>query len=177
MADIPTPLLIALPRGFNASGVTLWAVRLVNALARAGRACGLIVHEEPPGQRPLALALEPGVDVFDARGLGVVDQCEGNLETLLPAYRHALGVMLLRAGTGPIVLSPNLLGDCYGLCVALGREKPGLVRTFAVHHSDIAYNDLVCTHYSQGLDAFVGVSSRITDRLRSRLPDRVGDIC
>lgn len=175
--DAHAPLLIALPHGLNASGVTLWALRLVNALSRTGRACGLIVHNEPPGQNAIDVTIDEQVEVFDARSLPSVDACNSDLEMLLPVYRHALGVMLLRqGGTGPVVISPNLLADCYRLCVALGQEKPGLVRTLAVHHSDIAYNDLLCTHYAQGIDAFVGVSTRIAGRLGGLLPGRGEDI-
>lgn len=170
------PLLIALPHGLNASGVTMWAVRLVNALARGGRACALVVHDEPQGQRPLDVAIHPGVEVLDARGLPPLDQCGGDLSPYLPVYRVAVGILATRACGTPVVCSPNLLGDSYGLFAELSRQLPGLLRAIAVHHSDTPYNDLVCEHYAPIVSAFVGVSDRITERLRAALPLRAPDI-
>jgi glycosyltransferase involved in cell wall biosynthesis len=172
---MPAPLLISLPHGLNASGVTTWAVRLVNALAPQGRACALVVHDEPPGQRAIDMPIHPGVEVFDARALPALGACGGDLSDYLPVYRVALGVLALRAG-GPVVCMPNLLGDSYGLFAELSRATPDLVRTVAVHHADLRYNDLLCTHYAGHLSAFVGVSGRLTDRLRSLLPGRGPDI-
>lgn len=172
---MPAPLLISLPHGLNASGVTAWAVRLVNALAREGRACGLVVHDEPPGQRAIEAPIDPRVEVFDARCLPPLDACDGDLESFLPVYRVALGVLAVRGG-GPVVCCPNLLGDSYGLCAALSQATPDLVRTIAVHHADLRYNDLLCMHYAPHLSAFVGVSGQITDRLRKLLPGRGCDV-
>lgn len=172
---MPTPLLISLPHGFNASGVTTWAVRLVNALARQGRACGLVVHDEPRDQRTIEMEIGPGVEVFSARCLLALDACDGDLTDFLPVYRVALGVLATRAG-GPVVCMPNLVGDSYGVFAALSQERPWLLRTVAVHHADLCYNDLLCTHYAAHLSAFVGVSERITRRLRSLLPLRGPDI-
>ena len=46
-ARTPGPgLVIALPHGLNVSGVTMWAVRLSNALAERGRVAALILHPE-----------------------------------------------------------------------------------------------------------------------------------
>ena len=137
--------------------MTAWAVRLVNALAREGRACGLVVHDEPPGQRAIAVPIDPRVEVFDARCLPPLDACEGDLESFLPVYRVALGVLAVRGG-GPVVCCPNLLGDSYGLCAALSQATPDLVRTIAVHHADLPYNDLLCMHYAAHLSAFVSRS-------------------
>lgn len=170
------PLLISLPHGFNASGVTAWAVRLVNALAPSGRPVGLIVHDEPAGQGTVDFRLDPRVEVFDARGLVPLDRCEGDLSAFRPAYRMAAGVMAARSPGLPVVCFPSLLGDAYGVFAALSREMPHLVRVVAVHHSDIPYNDAVCAHYAPMLSAFVGVSERITSRLRSNMPTRGPDV-
>jgi glycosyltransferase involved in cell wall biosynthesis len=170
------PLLISLPHGLNASGVTTWAVRLVNALARAGRPAGLIVHDEPAGQHAIDFAIDPLVEVFDARGLRPMESCAGDLSPYLPVYRLAVGVLAARAPGGPVVCSPNLLGDCYGVFAELSRQMPHLVRTIAVHHADIPYNDLVCSHYAPMLGAVVGVSERITSRLRGAFPSRGPDV-
>lgn len=170
------PLLISLPHGFNASGVTAWAVRLVNALAPKGRAVGLVVHDEPEGQRAVDFRIDPRVELFDAGGLAPMDGCDGDLSPFLPVYRLALGVLAARAPGLPVVCCPSLLGDAFGVFAALQREKPGLVRVVAVHHSDIRYNDTVCAHYAPMLSAFVGVSERIIGRLRRMVPLRGPDV-
>ncbi len=170
------PLLISLPHGFNASGVTAWAVRLANALVPKGRAVGLIVHDEPQGQRAVEFRIDPRVELFDAGGLVPMDRCEGDVSSFLPVYRLALGVLAARAPGLPVVCSPNLLGDAYGVFASLLREKPGLVRVVAVHHSDIRYNDAVCAHYAPMLSAFVGVSARIAAGLCRMLPTRGPDV-
>jgi len=172
---VGAPLLISLPHGLNASGVTTWAVRLVNALARAGRVCGLIVHNEPADQRALALDLDPRVEVVDARALPPLDGCAGDLTGHLPVYRSSVAALAARAG-GPVVCSPNLLGDSYGIFAELSREMPELLRVVAVHHADLAYNDLVCAHYADLVSEFVGVSERIARRLRDAMPGRAADV-
>ena len=174
--SMQAPLLISLPHGFNASGVTAWAVRLVNALAPSGRPVGLVVHDEPPGQAAVGFRLDRRVEVFDARGLVPLDACEGDLAMFRPVYRLALGVMAARAPGVPVVCCPSLLGDAYAVFAALSREMPELVRVVAVHHSDISYNDAVCAHYAPVLSAFVGVSERITTRLRGMMPTRGTDV-
>ncbi len=180
------PLLISLPHGLNASGVTSWAVRLANAVARFSEPCAsdttdsqhtarpvaLILHAEPPGQQPIDFAIDPRVEIFDARDLPPLDTCNGDLSPYLPVYRLAIGVLAARAPGSPVVCSPNLLGDSYGILAELSRQMPDLVRTIAVHHSDIRYNDLVCAHYAHAISTFVGVSERITHRLGQMFPTR-----
>lgn len=169
-------VLIALPHGCNASGVTAWAVRLANALAEAGRAVGLIVHDEPPGQRPVAFEIDGRVERFDARGLPPMDACAGDLSAFEPVYGMALGVMASRVPGWPVVAFPNLLGDCYGVFARLSRREPELVRIVGVHHSDLRYNDAVLAHYAPSVHAFVGVSERIGARLRRLAPTRGPDV-
>ncbi len=168
-----SPLLIALPDGLNASGVTTWAVRLASALAASGRVCGLVLHPEPPGQRPIDVALHPGVRIFDLRRLPRLDAEGGG--AFAPAYLAAARSLGARPG-GPVVLSPNLVGECYAVAAELTRAHADAVRTIAVHHSDLAYNDAVCAHFEPIVHAFVGVSERITDRLRRNLPARAADV-
>jgi len=169
------PLLIALPHGLNASGVTTWAVRLASTLAPAGRACGLILHPEPPGQQPMDLRPHPAVAVFDLRAMGPLDANAGAATAFVPAYRAAARALASRAGGGPVVLSPNLIGECYAVAAELTRTDADAVRTIAVHHSDLAYNDALCLHFEPIVHAFVGVSGRIADRLRRLLPARAAD--
>ncbi len=53
----PAAIAIALPRGFTTSGVTTWALRLVNTLAAHGRPAALIAHPETSGHARLTLPI------------------------------------------------------------------------------------------------------------------------
>jgi glycosyltransferase involved in cell wall biosynthesis len=173
--DQSAPLLIALPHGLNVSGVTVWAVRLVNALAERGRGVGLILHPEPEGQARLHVPLHPDVAVTEITGDPPLDQAAGKLDPYVGHYRRAVEALAQRHGS-PVVLSPNLVGDCYGVCAELCRATPELVRVVAWHHSDITYNDRVLAHYEPIIARFVAVSDRIEDRLVETMPDRRSDI-
>jgi hypothetical protein len=76
----------------------------------------------------------------------------------------------------PVILSPNLLGDCYGIAAALCRSIPESLRVVGWHHSAIDYNDRVLGHYEPILARFVAVSDEIADRLRIAVPNRADDI-
>jgi len=162
-----SPLLIALPDGLSVSGVTTWAVRLANACARSGRACGLIVHAEPPGARRLGIPIDRGVEVYDASGLAC------GLEPMVGFYRSAAEDLADRWG-GPVVLSPNLRGDCYGACAALAGGAE--VRLVGWQHSDIEYDRRVLAHFAPVIERFVGVSDVIVGRLRETLGARGADV-
>lgn len=178
MPGPPPSLLIALPQGLGVSGVNTWAVRLVNGLARRGRAAGLIVHAEPPGFARLDLEIDPRVGVYRVPADALpMEACRGDLAPYLPHYRAGVRAMLDRAG-GRVVLSPNLHGDCYGVAAALTRDPeigPAL-RLVGWQHSDIEYDARVLERYAPVLGAFVGVSEKIAGTLRTRLNDRAGDV-
>ena len=162
-----------LPHGLGVSGVTTWAVRLVNELAQRAHNAALVVHAPPSGAREIEHAVSSRVACIDARALPPIDGANGDLAPLLAFYRDAID----RLGwDGPITLSPNLLGDCYGIAAGLVRDEPDRYRVLAWHHSDIAYNDRVLTHYEPMIHRFVGVSSVIADRLRRILPARARDV-
>ncbi len=167
------PLLIALPQGLNVSGVTLWALRLVRAAAGRGRPAGLILHPEPEGQKPIARRLPRGVKVFDLRDLPPIQRCGGDLSAYIPRYMHALETMARR---GTVVMSPNLHGDCYGVCAALAMARPDLVRFVGWQHSDIAYDTRMLAHYAPMLHRFVGVSDVIERSLKNQLGPRAADV-
>ncbi len=169
-------MLIALPHGLGVSGVTMWAMRLANVLVRRGRAAGLIVHPEPPGVAPIDLPIGAGVAIFRLpAGVPPIDECGGDLGPYLPWYRSAIGAMLDRAAA-PVVLSPNLHGDCYGIGAALTREFGDRLRLVGWQHGDIAYDARLLEWFEPVLSAFVGVSDRIGQRLEAILPDRAGDV-
>ena len=172
---MPPSLLIALPHGLGVSGVVLWAARLANSLAARGCGTGLIVHPEPPGSARLDLPLDPRVGIFRVpERLAPLAECRGDLEPYLPTYRAAVSAM-----AAPVVLSPNLLGDCYGLAAVLTREYGGggdRLRVVGWQHSDIEYDSRVLAHYEPILAAFVAVSDRLDATLRARLAGRAADI-
>jgi len=162
-----------LPQGLGVSGVATWAVRLVNELVSRGRDAALVIHATPAGTRELDLGVAKGVACIDARTLPPIDEANGDLSAFVEFYRDAVD----RLGwPAPITLSPNLLGDCYGIAAGLVRDKPDRYRVLAWHHSDIAYNDRVLTHYEPMIHRFVGVSSVIAKRLRRVLPARAHDV-
>ncbi len=166
-------MLIALPRGLCVSGVTMWAVRLANALVREGGAAGLIVHAEDQCHACLEVEIDPRVRRFDLTDLSALDRCGGDLSAYIPRYRDAVGAM---AGEGPVVLSPNLLGDCYAIGAALTQVIPERVRIVGWQHSDIAYDARVLAHYAPCISRFVGVSGHIAGSLREQVRDRARDV-
>jgi len=172
----PPALLIGLADGLNVSGVTTWANRLAEGLSARGRGVGLVVHKEPGGQRRLASPARPGLRTFDLRELGALD---GNLtpaarDAMVEAYEAAVRALATDSGW-PVVLSPNLRGDCYGIGASLLRA--GLdVRIVGWRHSDIEYEQRVLEHYEPVVTRFCAVSDRIEARLRERLGGRARDI-
>ena len=69
----PAAIAIALPRGFTTSGVTIWALRLVNTLAAHGRPAALIAHAETSGHARLVLLIHPRVLVRELRNVPDLD--------------------------------------------------------------------------------------------------------
>jgi glycosyltransferase involved in cell wall biosynthesis len=173
------PLLIALPDGLSVSGVSIWAARLANGLVQSthsARAVALILHREPPGSVRLDLPLDPRIMVLpDGPPLPRFEEAPGDLSAIIPKYRAAAALLAARAGT-PVILSPNLHGDCYGAAAALAAKDPEIVRVVAWNHSDIEYNARVLTHYEPLITKYIAVSDAIEGVLRERLPARTADI-
>ncbi|MEN0021248.1 MAG: glycosyltransferase, partial [Planctomycetota bacterium] len=178
----PSPVLIALPDGLAIGGVVTWAVRLTAALAEAGRACMLLLHDKPAGRRALPeTAVGDGVLVHRLAGLPRLDEASGDLSPWLDAYaeaaeRLAAHHLRLHSVPRPTVAVPNLLGDCAGLVTALAISDAQDLRLLLVDHSDIAYNAAVCRHYAEAASGFVGVSAHLADRLGRLAADRTADV-
>jgi len=170
-----SPLLIALPQGLGVSGVNLWAARLADAVVRRGRPAALLLHREPAGHAALNLELHPAVERIDLTDMPPLDRASGDLTPWVERYGDAVHRLADDAGA-PVVLSPNLLGDCYGIAAALCRSMPESLRVVGWHHSPIDYNDRVLGHYEPILARFVGVSEHIVDRLRAAVPHRAADV-
>jgi glycosyltransferase involved in cell wall biosynthesis len=169
------PLLIGLPQGLNVSGVTMWAVRLAGALAEAGRPTALLLHGEPPGHGRLALEVHPDADRIDLTDLPPLEDAAGDLAPYADRYREAVRHLADRHGS-PVVLSPNLLGDGYGIAAALCLTDAERLRVVGWLHSDIDYNYRVAARYEPLLARFVAVSDAIEAKLAVHLPHRAADI-
>lgn len=167
---MPAPLLIALPHGLNVSGVTLWAVRLAGAMAGTRRV-GLLLHPEPAGQRRLEIDLPELVRVFDLQDLPPIETACGDLSAFVPAYERAVRQL---ADGGPVIVSPNLHGDCYGIVTEISRRHD--IRVVGWQHSDNTYDARVLAHFEPIIGRFVGVSRRINGVLRHAIPSRKSDI-
>lgn len=155
-------MLIALPWGLGVGGVTTWAVRLANGLAAKGRACGLVIHPEPAGSAVLAAGIDPRVRLTRLRGVPAIDECRGDVSVFVPWYERAAAEL---GGEGPVVISPNLHGDCYGVAATLATMQSER-RVVGWQHSDIEYDTRVLCRYAPALSGCVAVSGRIAGRLR-----------
>ncbi|MBX3358386.1 MAG: glycosyltransferase family 4 protein [Phycisphaeraceae bacterium] len=162
------PVVISLPDGVSVSGVTTWALRLAGALATAGRQVVLAAHAEPDGITRLEARLPRGVHTVRLDSLPPLRSAGGNLGPFIDAYRDVFRTVSDAVGS-PVVFAPSLLGDCYGIGAAICLVEPELVRLLAVQHSDIEYDYRVLGRYEPVIARFVGVSSRVTTTLRSRL--------
>lgn len=152
----------------------MWAVRLVNALVERGAAAGLVLHPEPTGQSRIGLKIDARVKRFAcAERFG-----EGaDLARVAGVYRGAIEEM--SCSGGPVVLSPNLHGDCYGVVAGLmGKRAECDVRVLGWQHSDNEYDARVLVHYESILSGVVAVSDAIEVQLKERLGGtRLGEAC
>lgn len=185
---MPAPLLIILPRGLAVSGVTTWAVGLTRELTGRGRRAvvlaeggtGILPVEKRVGRSASGSASNcgregsPGAVLprHELEARATVDRLNGDLSPLLAQYRAAIDAL---AGEGPVVVSPNLHGDCYGAVVELARGRCD-IRIVGWQHSDIPYDARMLAWYQEAIAAFVGVSGRIERGLRAALPARGADI-
>jgi len=178
---VPAPLLIPLPLGLHVSGVVTWAVRALNTIAAragGGRACGLIIHPAPRGQRAIEPSLHPRVRVWRTPAppdAPMLASCDGDLSAFIPVYRRAVDELAADAAGGePVVICPTLLGDCFGICAALTLATPQRVRIVGFAHADIAYDAAVIAHYAPALTHAACVSDAVEARVRAVLASAPG---
>ncbi|MDX2132016.1 MAG: glycosyltransferase family 4 protein [Planctomycetota bacterium] len=165
--------LVALPSGLVVSGVASWAVRLLGALVARGRPCGLILHASPARHPPLAIDLDPRIRVTDLRDRPPLEDAGGEVDAFVAPYAHAAAT--LAAEARGVVISPNLLGDCYAIAARAAQAQPA-ARIVGWLHSDIPYEYHVQAHFAPIISRFVPASRTLERTLASRLPDRAGDI-
>ena len=167
-----------MPGGPSVSGVTLFALRLAGALARAGGQVTLILHAPPPGHTRLDLAGFPGLD---APGLRIVDLTDrprledlaGDIAPIMPAYRAAVHE---RDGAGPAALILGQHETAFAAAAALSQVMPESIRCIGVAHSDNGYDTSVLRTYEPMLHGLVGVSDELAEQLRRSLPERSAEV-
>lgn len=165
-------MLIILPGHLAVSGVTTWAMRAIAGLRDRGLLAGLIVHSDRTGHVPSFLS--PYV-VGIVNNAPDMDDLHGNLDQLVPTYLDA--IKRIHAKTGkPVVVSPNLHGDCFGAIASIARDHPELIRVAGWVHADNDYDISVCKYFESMIHAFVPVSAELGTLLARSIPDRTHDI-
>jgi glycosyltransferase involved in cell wall biosynthesis len=165
-------MLIILPAHLQVSGVTTWAVRAIRGLRERSIPAGLIVHTAKGESVPAFLA--PYV-------LGVVEnappinQLNGNLDDLIPVYLRAIKAMHAITNR-PVLVSPNLHGDCHGAIAIISQQHPELIRSVCWIHSDNEYELAVARRYEPILHGFLPVSKELESFTRRSIPSRKSDI-
>lgn len=168
-------IVIDLPQGLTASGVTLWAARLASGVVERGGRAALLVHRPAENQSALDVPIHRGVEVVDLSNLPPLAAARGRIAPFAHAWARALSAVDATARS-PAVLSPNLLGDSYGAAAAVTLADGERARIVGWQHSDIEYDRRVLAHYEPVIARFVGVSERITGLLRSAMPARAADV-
>ncbi len=133
---------------------------------------GLIVHTRPGESVPAFL--EPLV-VGVVRDAPSIHQLRGCLDPLVPVYRKTIEEMYARTGK-PVVVSPNLHGDCHGAIAMIAQQSPHLVRVASWIHSDNEYDIAVAKRYEPMIHAIVSVSRELASIAKRAIPTRAQDI-
>lgn len=139
-------------------------MRAVQGLRDRGHQAGLIIHRTPDETVPAFLAPLVVAEVISDTPL---DQCNGSFEHMIPTYRDAIETMHATTGL-PVVISPNLHGDCYGIIAALTQSMPDRIRVVSWLHSDNRYDIAVATYYEPVLHDVVVVSSELHAQARKQ---------
>lgn len=166
------PVLLLQPQGLTVTGVTTWAVRLADAMARSGRPTGIVVHGSAGGHGAIECAVPLGVRVFRRDDLPRIEQLDGDVSAVADAYEQAAREL----GDGPACLVPTRHGDCFGACAELTRRDPDAFRVVGWQHVASAYEDALMTRYEPIISQFAGVSGFIARRLQHRFAHRASDV-
>ncbi len=165
-------MLIILPDHLCVSGVTTWALRAIKGLRERSIPAGLIVHT-PPGESPPQF-LQPYI-AATVRNAPSIHHLRGCLDPLVAVYLHAIQEMYAITGK-PVIISPNLHGDCYGAIATIAQNHPNLVRVASWIHSDNEYDIAVAKRYEPMIHAIVPVSSELYSIAERAIPGRIRDI-
>lgn len=161
-------LLIILPDHLRVSGITTWAMHAIRGLRERGIPSGLVVHTQPGEEIPDFLA--PLV-VGHLRNAVSIHRLHGQLDELVEVYLKSIREMYAQTGE-PVVVSPNLHGDCYGAVAQISQEHPELIRVASWIHSDNEYDIAVAKRYEPMLHAVVPVSRELLGIANRVLPAR-----
>lgn len=165
-------MLIILPDHLRVSGITTWAIHVVRGLRERSIPAGLLVHTKVGEDVPEFL--EPFV-VGRLEKATCIHRLHGELGELLPIYLSTIREMHAQTGA-PVLVSPNLHGDCYGAIASIARQHPELVRVVSWIHSDNEYDIAVTKRYEPMIHAVVPVSRELDAIARRAMPWRSDDI-
>ncbi len=165
-------MLILLPDHLRVSGITTWAIHAVRGLRARSIPAGILVHTQVGESVPEFL--EPFV-VGRLENATSIHRLHGDLDELVAVYLDAIQRMHEQTQR-PVLVSPNLHGDCYGAIATIAREHPQLVRVVSWIHSDNEYDIAVTKRYEPMIHAVVPVSSELSAIARRALPWRADDI-
>ena len=160
-------MLIILPDHLRVSGITTWAMHAITGLRARGIPSGLFVHTHPGEEIPEFLA--PLV-VGHLKNAVSIQKLHGNLDELVPTYLDVIRDMHRQTGA-PVVVSPNLHGDCYGAIAEIAKVHPEMIRVASWIHSDNEYDIAVAKRYELMLHAIVPVSSELRSIANRVLPE------
>lgn len=165
-------MLIILPDHLRVSGITTWAMHAIKGLRDRSIPAGLIVHTQPNEVVPDFLA--PYV-VAVVRNATPIRKLRGCLDELVPVYLKAIEEMYALTNH-PVVVSPNIHGDCYGAIATIANEHPHLVRVASWIHSDNEYDIAVAKRFEPMIHAVVPVSSELDTIAKRTMPARADDV-
>lgn len=161
-------LLIILPDHLRVSGITTWAMHAIRGLRERGIPSGLVVHTQPGEEIPEFLA---PLIVGHLRNAVSIHRLHGQLDELVEVYLQSIREMYAQTGK-PVVVSPNLHGDCYGAVAQIAQEHPEIIRVVSWIHSDNEYDIAVAKRYEPMLHAIVPVSRELLGIANRVLPAR-----
>ncbi|HPF37788.1 MAG TPA: glycosyltransferase family 4 protein [Phycisphaerae bacterium] len=158
-------ILLSLPLGLGANGMTTWAFRTARALADRGRRVTIVAHDAPQGD-----------PVFDAAELDLPNNAEiarlpalrnpEHWERILDGYRRLL----------PAVLIPTTIEQSFEVAAAVALCAPSRVRVIGWNHVDHEYDYTCLRHIEPICSAFIANTRQCTERLDAHIPHRSDDI-
>ncbi|MDF1809979.1 MAG: glycosyltransferase [Phycisphaerales bacterium] len=165
-------MLIILPDHLRVSGITTWALNAIRGLRAQSIDAGLLVHTAPGDSVPEFLA--PYV-ISVLENAPSIHTLNGNIDLLVEHYLGTIKDIHKQTGK-PVIVSPNLHGDCYGAIAQIAIKNPELVRVLSWIHSDNEYDSALCRRYDSIIHAVVPVSRELESIAKRTLPHRQNDI-
>ncbi|MCA9256439.1 MAG: glycosyltransferase family 4 protein, partial [Phycisphaerales bacterium] len=158
-------VLLSLPLGLGANGMTTWAIRTARALADRGRRVTIMAHDAPPGDPVLDeadLDLPNGADIARLPAL----QAPDHWEQIVDGYRRRL----------PAVLIPTTIEQSFEVAAAVALCAPGQTRVIGWNHVDHEYDYTCLRHIEPICNAFIANTRQCQQQLDAHMPHRSDDI-